>query len=282
MVNNTHACLPPTRVFAVTSGKGGVGKTSVVANLAAALTLAGKRVTAVDGDLGLAQLGPLLGVSPQYTLADFFAGQRALAEVFVTSPLGITLLPAASGAQKVTKLSPEQKMLFLAELDALPHNAHAMLVDTASGLSDTATYFASAAHEIVCVLTPEPASLSDAYALVNVLVAVHGEKRFWVVANVVQDEAEARRLFEAFVHIVPPSVPASFELLGWIPRDSELTQAVIQRRTVMETAPRSPSARAFVALAQRLVEATAAAIRVKGGLQFFFRGVLAASLEEQR
>jgi flagellar biosynthesis protein FlhG len=269
-------------VFSVTSGKGGVGKTNVVANLAAALTLAGKRVLVVDGDLGLANLDLLLGVRPQYTLRDFFAGRRALTDLFVTSPLGITVLPAASGAPEVARLSNEQKLLFLSELDHIPNNSDIMLVDTASGISDTVTYFAAAAHETVVVVTPEPTSLADAYALIKVLAAVHGEKRFWVVANIVEDEAEAQRLVAVLWRTAARSLQTSFELLGWIPRDPALTRAVTQQRMVVEIAPHSPSAQAFTLLAHRLVESTAKTARVKGGLQFFFRGVLAASLEEKR
>jgi flagellar biosynthesis protein FlhG len=282
MHTNNPLELCPARVVAVTSGKGGVGKTNIVANLAAALTLAGKRVTVVDSDLGLANLDLLLGVRPQSTLADFFAGRRALMDIFVTSPLGITLLPAASGVPRVTTLSREQKLLFLSELDAVPQDANVMLVDTASGISDTVTYFVSAAHEIVLVITPEPTSLRDASALVHVLASTHGEKRFWVVANTVEDGAEARRLLDALARPVVQFFHVSFELLGWIPHDVELARAVAQQRTVIETAPDSPSARAFAALARRLLEATTHAARVKGGLQFFFRSVLAASLEGKR
>jgi flagellar biosynthesis protein FlhG len=273
---------PPARVFTVTSGKGGVGKTNVVANLAAALALAGKQVTAVDGDLGLANLDLLLGVRPQHTLADFFAGRCSLAEIFVTSPLGITLLPAASGAPQVATLSREQQLLFLSEIEMLPHEAHLMLVDTASGISDTVTYFASAAHEILLVVTPEPTSLTDAYALVQVLAATHREKHFWMIANTVENEAEARRLFESLSRLATQFLHVSFELLGWIPRDPALAHAVTQRKTVVETSPHSPSAQAFITLAQKLIATTTEAVRVKGGLQFFFRGVLAASLENKR
>lgn len=280
--NNPAESVSPVRVFSMVSGKGGVGKTNVVANLAAALTFAGKRVAVVDGDLGLANLDLLLGVRPQHTLWDFFAGRRALTDTFVTSPLGITVFPAASGAPELTRLSHEQKLLFLSELDTLPHDCDVMLVDTASGISDTVTYFASAAHEIVLVVTPEPTSLADTRALVNVLASVHGEKRFWVIANTVEDEAEAQRLLGALWRTTDRCALTSFELLGWIPRDPALTRAVMQQQMVVETAPHSPSARAFTDLARRLVATTAEAARVKGGLQFFFRGVLAASLEEKR
>jgi flagellar biosynthesis protein FlhG len=280
--NNLIEIMGPARVFAVSSGKGGVGKTTVVANLAAALTFAGKRVTVVDGDLGLANLDLLLGVSPQYTLGDFFAGRRALTDIFVTSPLGITVLPAASGAPEVVRLNYEQKLLLLSELDNLPSDSDIMLVDTASGISDIVTYFASAAHEIVLIVTPEPTSLADAYALVKVLAAVHGEKRFQVVANMVEDETEAQRLVAVLWQTASRSLHTSFELLGWIPRDPALTRAVLQQRLVVETAPDSPSARAFTVLARHLIDSITKITHVKGGLQFFFRGVLAASLEEKR
>jgi flagellar biosynthesis protein FlhG len=276
------AKLPPARVFAITSGKGGVGKTNVVANLAAAATKVGKRVMVVDGDLGLANLDLLLGVSPQHTLADFFAGTHPLADIFATSPLGITLLPAASGVQHITALSREQKILFLSELDAFTHDAELMLVDTGSGISDTVTYFAAAAHEIVVVITPEPTSLTDAYALVKVLASTHREQRFWVLANNVESEGEAKRLYDVLSRTVLRFLNTSVDLLGWVPRDPELVRAVTRRQMVVEATPDCPSARAFAAIARRLVHSTARTARVKGGLQFFFRGVLAASLEEKR
>ncbi|MGE0682179.1 MAG: P-loop NTPase [Candidatus Binatia bacterium] len=280
--SNLTESISPVRVFSLVSGKGGVGKTNVVANLAAALTFTGKRVAVIDGDLGLANLDLLLGVRPRYTLRDFFTGRRALTDTCITSPLGITVFPATSGAPELTRLSHEQKLLFLSELDTLPNDSDIMLVDTASGISDTVTYFASAAHEIVLVITPEPTSLADTSALVNVLASVHGEKRFWVIANTVEDETAAQRLLAALWRTTDRCVHTSFELLGWIPRDPALTHAVMQQRMVVETAPHSPSARAFTDLARRLVETTATTARVKGGLQFFFSGVLAASLEEKR
>jgi len=272
----------PTRVVSVTSGKGGVGKTNVVANLAAALTFAGKRVAVVDGDLGLANLDLLLGVRPQYNLGDFFTGRQALSEIFVTSPLGISVLPAASGEPWMTRLSHEQKLSFLSELETFPSDVDIMLVDTASGISDTVTYFASAAHENVLVITPEPTSLASASALVKVLASGYGEQRFLVVANTVEDETEARQIVATLWRTASRYLHASFQLLGWIPRDPALTYAVTQQQLVMKTAPDSPSAQAFTRLARRMIDGMVEGSRPKAGLQFFFRGVLAASLEEKR
>ena len=272
----------PTRVVSVTSGKGGVGKTNLVANVAARLTFAGKRVAVIDGDLGLANLNLLLGVKPQYNLGDFFAGRQALSDIFITSPLGMTVLPAANGEPWMTRLSHEQKFLFLSELENSLSDIDIILVDTASGISDTATYFASAAHENVLIVTPEPTSLASASAFVKVLTSGRGGQRFWVVANTVEGDTEARQLFSALWRTVSQCFHPSFELLGWIPRDPALIRAVTQRQLVVKTAPESPSAQAFTRLARRLIELTAKGAQLKAGLQFFFRGVLAASLEEKR
>ena len=170
--------LTPASVFAITSGKGGVGKTNVVANLAAALTLRKKRVMVIDADLGLANLDLFLGVRPVYTLADFFTGLVALDEIIIPNRDGILLLPGASGVQEITSLRHDQKIALLTELDALSHEIDLVLVDTGSGISDAVTYFATSAQEIVVVVTPEPSSMTDAYALIKVLASGHHEKRF--------------------------------------------------------------------------------------------------------
>jgi flagellar biosynthesis protein FlhG len=266
----------PTHVFAVTSGKGGVGKTNVVANLAAALTLAEKRVMVMDADLGLANLDLFLGVSPQYTLADFFAGTKSLADIITPGRLGITLLPAASGVQEMTTLSDEQKIVLLTELDALTQTVDVVLVDTSSGISDTVTYFTTAAQEIVVVVTPEPSSLTDAYALVKVLASGHQEKRFWILANSVKGEKEAGRIFDLLSRTALRFLNTSLDLLGWIPRDQELVRAVSRRQMVVTTSPGSPSAQAFVTIARRLIRSSAEEARVKGNSQFFFRRILTA------
>jgi flagellar biosynthesis protein FlhG len=262
------------RVFTVVSGTGSVGKTTVVANLAAALTLAGNRVTVVDGDLSLAHLDLLLGVSPRYTLTDFFAGTCALPDVLTTGHLGITLLPAAHGVQQVTRLSAEQKIAFLSELDALVHESELLLVDTGSGLSDITAYFATAAQEIVVVITPERATLTDAAALVTALASTCHEKRFWVLTNKVEGEHDARGLYDAFARVVFPTLHISLDLLGWIPRDPELARATTRQQMAVLVAPASPVSHAFATLASQVGRCAEDASPVKGGLQFFFHRLL--------
>jgi len=263
-------------VFAITSGKGGVGKTNVVANLAMALMLKQKRVMVIDADLGTANLDLFLGVKPRFTLADFFAGSASLEDIIMINRKGILLLPGASGVQEITALNYDQKLALLTELDALTHEVDLVLVDTGSGISDAVTYFSTAAQEIVVVVTPEPSSLTDAYALVKVLTCAHHEKRFRIVANNVSGEAEARRLFETFSGTALRFLNASLDLLGWVPRDPRLARAVARAQIVVDQALEAPSAQAFLNIADRLLESIATGVKVKGNLQFFFRRMLEA------
>jgi flagellar biosynthesis protein FlhG len=267
--------LGPAPVFAITSGKGGVGKTNVTANLAAALALENRRVMVIDADLGLANLDLLLGVRPTYTLADFFAGAAPLDEIIVANRHGILLLPGASGVPEITSLRRDQKLALLTELDALTHELDIALVDTGSGISDAITYFTAAAQEIVVVVTPEPASMTDAYALVKVLASAHGQKRFWILANNVSGAAEALRLFDTLSRTALGFLNVALDYLGWIPRDPRLARAVARSRMVVEDAVDAPSAQAFVAVAQRLMQTAAGGVKVKGNLQFFLRRMLA-------
>lgn len=261
-------------VFAITSGKGGVGKTSVVANLAAALALRNKRVMVIDADLGLANLDLLLGVKPVHTLADFFTGLVALEEIVVANRNGILLLPGACGVQEVTVLRHDQKIALLTELDALSHEIDVVLVDTGSGISDGVTYFATSAQEIVVVVTPEPASRTDAYALINVLASGHREKRFYILANNVADKAEALRLFDALSGTALRFLNASVDFFGWIPRDPQLIETVARSHLIVTEAGDAPSAKAFAVIAERLIKMASARVRVKGNAQFFFRRML--------
>lgn len=268
-------------VFAITSGKGGVGKTNVVANLAAALMLKKKQIMVIDANLGLANLDLFFGVKPKYTLADFFSGAVSLSEIITINRHGILLVPGASGVPKITELRHDQKLALLTALDALTHEVDLVLVDTASGISDAVTYFTTAAQEIIVVVTPEPASLTDAFALVKVLTSTHHQKRFHILANNVSGEDEARCIFDTLSRPALRFLNASLDLLGWIPRDPLLMRAVARSQMVVDETSDAPSAQAFLSIADRLLESIEAGVKVKGNLQFFFQRVLEADRAER-
>jgi flagellar biosynthesis protein FlhG len=261
-------------VFAIASGKGGVGKTNVTANLAAALVHNRKRVLAIDADAGLANLDLLFGAQPVYTLEDFFRGAAALDEIVTTTAQGVLLLPGASGVQALTALSSAQKLALAGALEGLARQVDIVLVDTCSGISDLTTYFAAAAQEIVVVVTPEPASLTDAYALIKILASTYGQKSFQILANKVDDEEQSRRLFDSLSRTAVRFLNVSLDYLGSIPSDPRLSTAVARSRLVIEEAQDAPSSRSFNLLASRLMQLAAAGGRVKGNLQFFFHQVL--------
>jgi flagellar biosynthesis protein FlhG len=158
-----------TRIIAITSGKGGVGKTSIVANLGYAFGQLGKKVLILDADLGLGNLDILLGLAPKYNLSHVITGEKNITEITLEGPGNIKILPASSGIQELTLLTTKQRDHILAELDLLIEPVDILLIDTAAGISSNVMHFNAAAQEIIVVVAPEPTSITDAYALMKVL-----------------------------------------------------------------------------------------------------------------
>ncbi|TMA80414.1 MAG: MinD/ParA family protein [Deltaproteobacteria bacterium] len=262
------------RTIAVASGKGGVGKTNIVANLAIALRRRGQRVIVVDADLGLANLDTLLGVNPRATLRHVLHGECPLRDVLVEGPAGIQIVPAASGFEELTQLTNAQRLLLLEQVDSLDGAFDVLLLDTGAGISSNVLFFAAAAHETMVVVTPEPTALTDAYALVKVLSTRYAEQRFAVVVNMARGEFEARRTFTHLSRVAERFLHVSLRWAGWVPFDAEVPEAVRRQRAVVELAPHAPVSRAFERLAQCVVDGPES-VPPKGGLQFFFRRLLA-------
>jgi flagellar biosynthesis protein FlhG len=256
-----------------TSGKGGVGKTHMVVNLAYALQRLGTRVMVFDADLGLANVDVLMGLAPRFNIQHVLAGQKALAEVLVKGPAGMLILPASSGVQDLVHLTEGQRMQLLAELDALEATVDFLLVDTGAGISANVMYFNMAAQDIVVVVTPEPTSMTDAYALMKVLSTRYDEKHFKVVMNAVASATEAKEVFRRLSMVAERFLNISLDYLGFVLYDASFSQAVRQQKPLLELYPASVAAGCFRDLARRVLE-TPDAGHSKGNIQFFWKQLL--------
>jgi flagellar biosynthesis protein FlhG len=239
----------PVRVIAITSGKGGVGKTNVSVNLSVALSDTGKRVMLLDADLGLANVDVLLGLRPESNLSHVIDGKRTLEEVIVKGPSGIMVVPAASGVKRLAELSSIENAGLIRAFSELNHDIDTLIIDTAAGINESVTSFSRAAQEVVVVVCDEPASITDAYALIKVLSTDFGLHRFRVLANQVQSAQEGRDLFSKISRVTDRYLDVTLEFMGVVPHDDYLRKAVRKQRPVVQAYPRSRSSLAFKNLA---------------------------------
>lgn len=239
----------PVQVIAVTGGKGGVGKTSVAVNLATALASVGRRAMLLDGDLGLANVDVLLGLSPRYTMAHVLSGERSLEEIIVESPQGIQVVPGASGVAELANLSAAGHLSLVQAFSSLSNRVDVLIVDTAAGIAHSVVQFSQAAQHVLIVICDEPASLTDAYALVKVLSRQHRVTQFRVVANMIRTPGDGEALFEKLQRVTSKFLDVTLEYVGGIPEDPYLRRSIREQRPVVAAFPACPSSRAFKKLA---------------------------------
>jgi flagellar biosynthesis protein FlhG len=263
----------PTQVIAVTSGKGGVGKTNVVANLGYALTKLNKRVLILDADIGLANLDVLLGFSPKYNLQHVLSGEKTIAEVLVSGPGGMKIIPACSGVQELSDLSQAQKLCLLTELDYLYEETDVFLIDTSAGISSNVMYFNVAAQEILIVVTPEPTSITDAYAMMKVLFLKYGENHFSLLVNSAKSAEEAREVFNHVSFVGQKFLNLSIDYWGYIVRDEHVSKSVRQQKALVARYPDSPASQCFYELANKVCEQQPAST-AGGNIRFFWHHLL--------
>jgi flagellar biosynthesis protein FlhG len=258
----------PVRVIAVGGGKGGVGKTTVAINLATALTQAGQRVMLLDGDLGLANVDVLLGLAPRYTLAHVLSGERTLEEIIVTTPGGLRVAPASSGVARMANLSTAEHFGLVRAFSSLGTHLDTLIVDTSAGIGDGVLRFSQAAQHVLVVLRDEPASITDAYALIKVLVRDHGVRRFRVLANMTRAPGEGLGVFQRLERVTQRYLDAVLDYVGEIPDDAWLGRAIREQRPVLEAYPSSRASLAFKKLA-RLTDTWPVPDGPRGHLEFF-------------
>ncbi len=253
----TTRCQPPslTRVIAVTSGKGGVGKTNFSSNLALALVQAGKRVMVVDADLGLANLHVILGINPPYTLGHVMRGEKNLDETIFTGPLGLKVLAGASGMTELANLDSARRDCFLEQIVDLDRAAEIILLDTGAGVSDNVAAFLSAAREVIIVTTPEPTALTDAYATIKVISRQGGDVDLKLVVNMANNEVEARAVAERLTSISRRFLNIELKSLGFVPYDQTVPKSVRAQYPFLLSNANSAAAQAIVKIAGKLISA---------------------------
>ena len=241
-----------TRVIAVTSGKGGVGKTNITANFAYIFSKMGKRILLLDADTGLANIDVILGIIPKYNLYHVLSGEKTLSEAVVEGPGGIKILPASSGIPGMAELSKGQKFTLLEEMDGLDEDFDFMLIDTAAGITDNVMYFNMAAREIIVVVSPEPTSLTDAYALIKMLYQNYKARCFMVLVNMVKGSNEAVEVYTRLSNATNHFLNLPIEYLGYIPNDQNVSKAVRKQRLLAEIFSDSKASKSMSKIIEKL------------------------------
>lgn len=241
-----------TRIIAITSGKGGVGKTNIVANLGHTLSLLGERVLVLDADLGLGNMDVLLGMAPKYNMSHVILGEKNITEILIKGPGGMKILPASSGIYELTQLTDDQRKRIFTELDNLLNNIDILLIDTAAGISSNVMYFNVFAQEIIVVASPEPTSITDAYALMKVLSLKYFEKKFRLIVNLAESVKEADYVFKQLNLVAGRFLDITINYLGYVLKDKKVVQSVKHQQIVTEMFPDTLASECFFSLAQKI------------------------------
>ncbi len=263
----------PVKVIAVTSGKGGVGKSNITVNMAVAMAAEGQRVIVMDADLGLANIDVLLGLNPQYNLSHVINGECSLEDILVDGPAGIKIIPASSGARGMADLTPAENAGIIRAFSELTIPVDTLLVDTAAGLSDSVVSYVRAAREVIVVVCDEPASITDAYAMIKVMNRDFGVQRFHVLANQAHSIQQGRELYMKLARVADQYLDATLDFIGSVPYDDYLKKSVQKQKCVIETYPRSPSSMALRKIAQKAMDWPVPKT-IEGHLEFFIERLI--------
>ena len=261
------------RVIAVTSGKGGVGKTNIVANLGYAFSRLGQKVLILDADLGLGNLDVLLGIAPKYNLSHVITGEKSISEIIVEGPGHMLILPASSGIQELTQLTQSQKIQILKELDKMIDSVDIFLIDTAAGISSNVMDFNVTAHEIIVVVSPEPTSITDAYALMKVLSLKYAEKCCKVIVNQAGTSQQGREVFRQLNLVAERFLDMTIDYLGSVLFDANITKGVKNQKLVSDLYPDARASKCFSDLARKILHSPATRIPT-GNSNFFWHHLI--------
>ncbi len=270
----------PIKVIAVCSGKGGVGKTNIATNVAVALGSLKRDVCLLDADVSLANVDVLLGLQPRFNLSHVVNGESDLASTILKGPNNVHVIPASSGNFCMTELSAAAQTGLIQAFGDLAFQPEVMVVDTAAGISPVVARFVQAAQHPVVAVCDEPASITDAYALLKVFSTHYGITHFNIVTNQSRSPQAGRKLFNKLAKVTNSYLDIVIKHLGDIPQDRYLIKAVQEQRAVVDAYPKSPAGEAFLELGAS-IDKLPAAREASGGIEFFFERLLMASQESR-
>jgi len=231
----------PVRVITITGGKGGVGKTNITANMAVAMANKGKKVMILDADLGLANIDIVLGVEAKHNLSHVVKGEKTLEDIIIDGPSGIKIIPSSSGVNDMAGMGYREHAGIIREFNSLKSTPDVLLIDTAAGISNDVVAFSRASHDVIVVVCDEPASITDAYALIKMFERDHGIKRFRVISNMVKTHADGRVLFNKIMKVTDKFLDVTLDYMGAVPYDDYMKKSIQKQSPVVNAYPRSPS-----------------------------------------
>jgi len=271
--------IKPVRVIAVTSGKGGVGKTNLSVNLGIALSQMGQRVALLDADMGLANVDILLGMYPQFNLSHVLSGEKTLNDIMLEGPSGLKIIPGASGIQKMSELSSIEQAAVIRAFSEVDQDIDVLIVDTAAGISASVVNFARACQEILIVVCDEPTSLTDAYAFIKLLNRDYGLSHFHVVTNMVQTLQQGQALFLKLTKVTDHYLDVTLQFAGAVPYDEYLRKSVQKQTPIVTGFPRSKASLAIKTIAGK-INTWPVKSQADGYLEFFIERMIQYSSEE--
>lgn len=249
------------KVVAVTSGKGGVGKTSLASSMAVSMQSQGQRVLIIDADLGLADLNIAFGVSPKSTLRDVAEGRISVEQALIETPSGVHLLPAYAGSFDLANLDDRKRMTLLRSLDGLPNRFDVVIVDTGAGIGATAMTFAAAAHDIVVITTRDPTAIADAYATIKVLSRRFAVQEVSLLVNMIDSAIDAGVVYETVDKMARRFLNVRVKMLGYVCRDPHVPSAWRQGQPFTLQHPESPASHCVRVVTSRMLNSTVATER---------------------
>ncbi len=241
------------KTFAITSGKGGVGKTNIVVNLAVAIAATGLKVAVVDADYGLGNIDILLGLDPEFDLTDLFNNEKKIEDIIVEKN-GIKIVSAGSGIQSLSQLSDEQEVILLNEMERLKEDNDVLIIDTAAGISDNVISILLASDEVFLVVSPEPTSIVDAYAVVKVVTELDGFKKFSVIANMVKDANDASELYLKVARATNKFLNKKISTMGHVTKDNNIIRSVRQQVPVVLKYPDSECSKDLIRISKKIIK----------------------------